>query len=224
MLSTSLLLSSLLPLAISSPIIPRQDFNYTPPLKFGIIAARSTSPIHLQPINANGNTFWIGKETKTYCPRIPNLICPPANETQPTVFAVSEGGAGPGAGLNTLVPGGQRIYVSPTGALSFTTAHSAFIPPGSTIETFKATPGIPYNATTTGSGGAIGRFTFVGWGATTGFLACPVNRDGTGPYQVFADVDGLSDEDVPGGCVDECLGFDALTAAYTAENAVWQYV
>ncbi|KAL8748300.1 MAG: hypothetical protein Q9184_007415 [Pyrenodesmia sp. 2 TL-2023] len=121
-----------------------------------------------------------------------------------------------------MVPGGQRIYVAPSGALSFTTAHSAYIPPGSAVEPFKATAGLPYNATT-GSSGAIGRFTFRGLGAT-GFLACPVNRNRTGPYQVFADVDGLSDEDVPGGCVDKCWRFNALTAPSRPKNAVWQYV
>lgn len=121
----------------------------------------------------------------------------------------------------TIVPGGQRIYVAPTGALSFTTAHSAYIPPGSAVETFEATPGLPYNVTT-GFGGAIGRFIFKGLGGTW-FLACPVNRNGTGPYQVFADLDGLSDEDVPGGCVDKCWGFNALTAPYKPETAVWQY-
>lgn len=111
--------------------------------------------------------------------------------------------------------------MAPTGALSFTTAHSAYKPPGSAVETFMATAGTPYNATT-GVGGTLGHFTFEGLGAT-GFLACPVNRNGTGPYQVFADVEGLSDKDVPGGCVDKCLGFSALTAPYTPEKPVWQY-
>lgn len=99
MLTSGILLSSLLSLALGSPISPRQDDNYTPPLTFGVIAARSASPVHLRSVNANGNAFWIGKDTQTYCPQIPNLVCPPANETQQTVFAVGDGGAGPGAGL-----------------------------------------------------------------------------------------------------------------------------
>ncbi|KAL8904687.1 MAG: hypothetical protein Q9207_003106 [Kuettlingeria erythrocarpa] len=221
MLTSGLLFCSLLTLALGSPIIPRQDYNYTPPYRFGVISSLPTSPIHLGSVNANGNAFWIGKGTQTHCPQIPNLVCPPANETQPTVFAVGNGGAGPGAGLYTMVPGGQSIYVAPTGALGFTTAHSAYIPPGSAVETFRAFPGEPYNATT-GSSGAFGLFTFQGLGAT-GFLACPVNRNVIGPYQVFADVDGLSDEDVPGGCVDKCLGFTALPASNIYEKPVWQY-
>lgn len=118
-------------------------------------------------------------------------------------------------GKDTEVPGGQEIYVAPNGALGFTQAHSASYPPGSALQTFNATIGT--------INGVLGQFTFEGLGAT-GFLACPVNANGTGPYQVFADVKGLSDKDVPGGCKDECLGFDALTAPYNGTAAAWQYV
>lgn len=37
---------------------------------FGLIAARSASPIHLQPISANGDALWIGKPTSKYCPNV----------------------------------------------------------------------------------------------------------------------------------------------------------
>ncbi|KAL8708508.1 MAG: hypothetical protein Q9225_007590, partial [Loekoesia sp. 1 TL-2023] len=180
MLTSAFLFSSLLPLALSSPIAPRQASSY-PPLTFGVIAARSASPVHLQPVNANGLAFWIGKDTATYCPLSNQAQCPPGTET---VFAVGGGGAS----LDTAVPGGQEIYVAPNGALSYTQAHSASSPPGSAFQTF--------NATTGGDNGSLGEFTFTGLGAT-GFLACPVTADG--PYQVFADVEGLSDRDVPGG-------------------------
>ena len=43
---------------------------------------------------------------------------------------------------------------------------------------------------------------------------------------MFANVEGLSDEDVPGGDVASCLGFDALapTAGDDGDVAAWEYV
>lgn len=101
--------------------------------------------------------------------------------------------------------------MAPNGALSYTQAHSAYIPPGSALQTF--------NATLTQSGGPIGFFTFEGLGAT-GWLACPVTKKG--PYQVFADVDALTDHDVPGRRKDKCLGFSMIAAPFDGRSA-WQY-
>ncbi|KAL8832466.1 MAG: hypothetical protein Q9170_004877 [Blastenia crenularia] len=209
MLTSSFLLSSLLPLAIGSPLSPRRSDDYppyVPPVTFGVIAARSTSPIHLQSVNANGTTFWIGKDTSIYCPLANQTDCPNGTDT---IFAVGSDGR---AGLDTVVPGGQEIYVAPTGALSFTIAHSGSYPPGSALQTFNATEG--------GSDGSLGVFTFTGLGAT-GFIACPATPEG--PYQVFADIEGLKDEDVPGGHKDACLGFGALVAPYSGSPA-WEYI
>lgn len=203
MLTSTILLSSLLPLALSSPITPRDDV-YTPPVVFGVIAARSASPIHFQAVNASGQAFWIGKNSATYCPDIPQFECPP---DPGTVFAAG----GEGASLDTVVPGGQQVYVAPTGALSYTRPHSGYIPPGSAVGTF--------NATLTQSGGPIGFFTFEGLGAT-GWLACPVTKNG--PYQVFADIKGLKDKDVPGHHKDKCLGFSMITSPFTGQ-AAWEY-
>lgn len=99
MLNTFAALCTLLPLAFSSPIVPRDD-PFVPPVKFGAIAARSASPIHLQSINANGGAFWIGKNTTTYCPLANQTDCPPGKDT---VFAVGNGGLG-GAGLVQYPP------------------------------------------------------------------------------------------------------------------------
>ncbi|KAL8705726.1 MAG: hypothetical protein Q9201_001160 [Fulgogasparrea decipioides] len=203
--STVALLCSLLPLALGSPITARQASEF-PPVNFGVIAARSASPIHLQSINAAGGAFWIQKDTATYCPLTNQTQCPPGKDS---VFSVGGGGAS----LDTEVPGGQLVYVSPTGALGFTQAHSAYIPPGSALQTF--------NATVTSDNGPIGHFTFEGLGAT-GFIACPASK-GQGPWKVFADIEGLKDEDVPSKCKNDCLGFSALTAPYSNEAAAWQY-
>jgi len=49
---------------------------------------------------------------------------------------------------------------------------------------------------------------------------------GEGPWQVFAAIEGLrdGDGDVPGGCVDECVGFEALTVEYNRTGAAaFQY-
>ena len=60
---------------------------------FTLIAAHSGSPIHLQAINANNGSFWIGKPPLTYCPvpPVPPGDCPPGTET---AFNVENGGCG----------------------------------------------------------------------------------------------------------------------------------
>ena len=47
----------------------------------GLLATRPGSPIHLQPINANGLSFWIGKPTTSYCPLTPQSSCPKGEKT-----------------------------------------------------------------------------------------------------------------------------------------------
>ncbi|KAL8670651.1 MAG: hypothetical protein Q9168_004813 [Polycauliona sp. 1 TL-2023] len=214
MLSTASVLLALLPLALTSPI----DSHHTKPapvLRFGAIAARSTAPFHLQTINASDYSFWIGKDTTTYCPLEPASSCPPGNQT---VLVAGNGG---GASMDTNVPGGQSVYVAPNGKLSYTIAHSASIPPGSAVKTFTAT--IP--PATVDNSYPLGSFNFKGLGAT-GFLACPSHKvdseEGPFPYQVFADVKALSDKDVPSGSKQDCLGFSAVIAEYKGAPT-WQY-
>jgi hypothetical protein len=102
------------------------------------------------------------------------------------------------------VPGGQQVYVGPDGALSFTMAHSADIPPGSLDTGFKNQQG---------TAGGPGDFSPPG----QGFLACPT---GQGQWQVFSDVPGLKP---PTGSINDCLGFDALTEPYTGPTPAWQF-
>ena len=110
------------------------------------------------------------------------------------------------------MPGGQRVYVTGTGRLGFTQAHSSIIPSGAYLFPFTLEPGASF-----------GIYGFSGLGAT-GFLACPV-KNGTAPWQIFANVKGLKDGDVPGKCLRDCLGFDALAPKYTGSGpAAWQYV
>ena len=230
--------TALLPLASCTAILPRQlDETYT---DFGLIAIHSGSPIHLSSINASGNKFWIGKDTTTFCPVIEGLNCSQFKN----ITAFTQGSDSDFLGLvstnhpklvsgvleilssilqNTEVPGGQSVYVGPNGALSFTVAHSAFTPVGSSYESF--------NATVSASASGLGSLTYNG---TEGFVACPTRgRRGhrRGPYQVFVDVNNsLTDKDVPLGCVDECIGLLAATVALDSASegsdalpAAWQY-
>ncbi|KAI4153257.1 MAG: hypothetical protein LQ341_000561 [Variospora aurantia] len=209
MLTETFLLPFFLALGLSSPIASREESSASP-ITFVIIAARSASPVQLQPVNANGNAFWVGKETTSYCPLTDQTRCPRGKST---IFAAGGGGAS----MNVVVPGGQQVYVASNGALRFTTAHSAYIPAGSAVQGFNATIGEV--------NGPLGRFNVSGLGAT-GFLACPTNANGAGPYQVFANVKGLKNTDVPGENQDKCLGFSALTAPVDREDLsafVWQY-
>ncbi|KAL1953326.1 hypothetical protein VTO42DRAFT_3006 [Malbranchea cinnamomea] len=176
------------------------------PGRFTVMALRSASPIHFLPVQAAGQKFWLGGYPATYCPEQVGDACPPGNKTVITGLSY----------LDVLVPGGQQIYVDPNGALSFTQAHSVYIPPGSLIGGFTYTP----HDTEPGRG----TWGFNGGGAT-GWMACPDSKDTESPrWQVFA---ALRNATVPTGNVDDCLGFTAMALQYTSAPeegpAAWQY-
>lgn len=214
-----LLLPLFLSISSSEPIEPRQEGLYQP---FTLIAA---SPIHLQSINANNFTFWIGKPTSSICltKNITIVQCPQGNIT-----AFTWGGYAAGLvselhlytvsitlsnSQNVNVPAGQDVFVARNGALGFSRAHGDWYPDGAT--------GGPFKATFDTVGSVLGQLSFSGNGST-GWLACPVAEEG--PWQILAAVEGLKDGAVPGGCVYERIGFDALTAEYNStEPAAFQY-
>ncbi|KAL2054645.1 hypothetical protein ABVK25_004948 [Lepraria finkii] len=173
---------------------------------FTIIAARSGSPIHLQSINANNGSFWIGKPTLSYCiPEVPPGDCPPGTTT---ALLAGDGGAS----MDADVPGGQDVYISATNAaLSFTEPHTEGGENGTTTN---------FSYTNSTDGGP-GEFSFTGLNAT-GFVACP-SLNGTAPWQIFAALPNLGNKDVPGGNVSACLGFDALGDTYENGTAAYQY-
>ena len=105
------------------------------------------------------------------------------------------------------VPGGQLMYVEPGGAVGYTQAHSAFIPPGSDTTGF----------TLTRAGRDHARWSFEGFGAR-GFMGCP-SADRSF-YQVFAAMENAT---VPTGNVHDCLKFRAIATAFTGGFAAWQY-
>lgn len=119
-----------------------------------------------------------------------------------------------------MVPGGQAIYVAPDGALSFTQAHSAYIPPGSAVTGFSYTP----HETEEGRG-TYG-FNGMGGAGAGGFMACPDSLGAENPdWQVFAAVQNAT---VPTGDTADCLGFKAMALTYTAPHedgpVAWQYI
>ncbi|KAJ5963946.1 uncharacterized protein N7479_003822 [Penicillium vulpinum] len=187
------LASLALPLLAASAPTPEPATNPA----FTVMAMRSASPIHFLQMNAVGQKFWLGGKTTSYCPEQVEPNCPPGDQT---VFAPG------GSSLDTMVPGGQQVYIDPNGALSFTQAHSANIPQGSSRGPFQYAVGDPWS-----------HYTFNGWGAS-GFMACPADDN---RWQVFAAIQNAT---VPHGNVDECLGFSATAITYEGDVPAWQYI
>lgn len=106
--------------------------------------------------------------------------------------------------LRVDVPGGQQIYVAPTGELGYTIAHSASYPAGSGLSPFE------YNPQT--QAGSVGTLTF----ENGDFYACPVEGQ-DGVYQVFAAAYGDQEK-----YASECTGFGFATAEWDGKTA-WQY-
>lgn len=102
------------------------------------------------------------------------------------------------------VPGGQRVYVAPTGELGFTQAHSGYIPPGSLLGPFEYDQGFPF-----------GRYSFDG----RTFLACPSGNEDPS-WQVYVDIQNAI---VPTRNIDDCRPFRAVTEVFLSPPAAWQY-
>jgi hypothetical protein len=112
--------------------------------------------INGQPISACGLHWWIGGPTCAYCPDVvPRDACPPGNTT--VMF--------PSSAMAVMVPGGQQYYLDPFWNVGYTQAHSAYVPPGSTIGGFVAYQG--------------GGFVNLNPGAW-GWVACPSTASGGG--------------------------------------------
>jgi hypothetical protein len=174
------------------------------PSVYGLVIGTDVQPFHFESVNANSGKFWLNlPETATSCPfagTADAANCPtPGNSTAFT-------GAG---SMAVVVPGGQQVYVAPSGALMFTEAHTAAIPDGSVTEpfTFSLEPNAQYGVVGTNALGA------------DGFMACPT--EGSIAYQVFANV---ATAEVPLGNVDDCVVVQPLAIPYTLGTAAaWQY-
>ncbi|KIX94311.1 uncharacterized protein Z520_10021 [Fonsecaea multimorphosa CBS 102226] len=170
----------------------------TPTSWLTVTAYRLGSPIHLLPMNAAGYHFYLGGDTVSYCPtevEEEGGICPPGNQTVLSLCS-----------MGTLVPGSQYLYVTPSGELGYTQAHSVSMPEGSVQcpFTYSKAPGA-----------TIGRLDLRVFGAL-GLVACPTYG---GTWQVFANLKNIT---APRGNVSQCLGFDPL-AFDTPNIGAWQY-
>jgi len=161
---------------------------------FTLLAARSASPIHLRPINAYQEGFWIGEPTQSYCPEQVGSGCPKGDTT--TVAATTESSS---ISMGVIVPGGQQVYIDPTnGAVKYTIPHSAYTPPGSIYDGW----------TLTESSNGVNFLSYV-----DGIIFCPGTDDNT--YQMFAS--GPNTTFGP-----NCLGA-SLVASNASEAGAWEY-
>ncbi|KAI1809012.1 hypothetical protein GGS20DRAFT_468080 [Poronia punctata] len=151
-------------------------------------------------LNARGGKFYVNEDGNPYCPDgVASLDCSQFNGRETNLVVGGDTGT---ASLDVTVPGGQQVYLAPDGSLSFTQAHSAYIPEGSTISGF-------YLDTIDGEGPSPFLFN----DDRTWYL-CPVG-DGSLPqipYQVVASEEPL----------EECVRVEIKT--YTPEGGpVWQF-
>ncbi|KAB5557840.1 carbohydrate-binding module family 52 protein [Coniochaeta sp. 2T2.1] len=130
-----------------------------PTTPFTLTASNPGLPIDGKAVTACGQHWSIDGETCSYCPsQQVGSACPAGNIT--AMFA-SEGRAA----MDTMVPGGQGVYLDPYWNVGYTQAHSAYIPPGSTVEGLVA-----YN------GGGFVNLNGNGYG----WAACPPTASGGG--------------------------------------------
>ncbi|KXJ88478.1 hypothetical protein Micbo1qcDRAFT_178100 [Microdochium bolleyi] len=162
-------------------------------------------------LNAAASAFYTGiSGPATYCPI--DTGCPEIGGT-----VVYDGLTA----MAVMVPGGQAIYVNPSGQVKYTVAHSAYMPLGSyvggwfnqTVVWDCAPPAqvLNFMATTTGDGSP----------AISGIALCPDVSEwlsGTGAsYQLYAKVPGFALQD----CVD-IVGLKVHESP--AELGAWQYL
>lgn len=210
---------------ILAAALPALALAYSPSAQnlsaFTILALNGFASLHgpppafyFDPLRNYNYTVTINGNATTYCP--PYLAaegcCPPGTETvfNTTSAALYSGAASmPNAAsltLNSEVPYGQHIYVTPTGLLKFTRPFE-FFPPGSQYNVFTST-----------------HFDFDGLETfllgfkdnTTAFYAChaPSNAATTNLYHVYAAI--------PAANLTGCLPFSAIAVPYNASfNQGW---
>lgn len=177
--------------ALSSSFFTTASAEY-----FGLLSLRSASPIHYQSVSASDHSLWLNKPTGSFCPDNVKKIggCPVGNTTD---FTSADGTLS----MGTVVPGGQQVYIEPeTGAVKYTTAHSAAVPEGAIVT--------GWHRSEEGSLGYLKN-------EKGGFVACPASGNDKDSWKVFIALECVD-------FADACLSFDALASNLT-EASAWQY-
>ncbi|KAI0133823.1 hypothetical protein BJ170DRAFT_690178 [Xylariales sp. AK1849] len=160
-------------------------------------------------LQAAGNAFYTGMSNPaTYCPTQVVVNCPPIEGT--LVYA----------GLSAMaveVPGGQQVYVNPSGAVMYTQAHSAYMPQGSFV-------GGWFNKTVVSACAPILEvldFLATDGSNAAGVMLCPGTQDfleGTGAsYQLYAMTPSFNATN----CV-QAIGL--IQHGNAADFGCWQYI
>ena len=80
MFTKTFAVAALATIASAAPVEQRQASP-----AFGLISTRSGDiNVHLRTIVANGQRFWLGKETATYCPEVEGLDCATGTSSPPS--------------------------------------------------------------------------------------------------------------------------------------------
>ncbi|KAI1111880.1 hypothetical protein F5Y14DRAFT_442982 [Nemania sp. NC0429] len=188
------------PIAVLTASIPRET-QAEPCGPFYAGAWRIDQPFFVgNSINASGGKFYLNRDTSTYCPAgVQGLNCSLFAGTA-TTLVIGDGSTT--MSLEVTVPGGQQVYIAPDGSLSYTQAHSAYIPTGSTVNGFSRFTSTAFAAPT------------LLYSAGRSWYLCPVTE---GPpreraYQVFATSETIE------GCLDM-----VIRTADAPAGQVWQY-
>ncbi|KAI4724836.1 hypothetical protein E4T49_07426 [Aureobasidium sp. EXF-10728] len=157
-----------------------------PASAFGGVAIHSGSEIQYASINAADGYFWLLKDSQTTCPDVTGLVC---SNTTSTQFV----GGDNTLSLDTVVPGGQQVFVGVDGSLGFTAPHSAATRPGAVSTGFSVA-----------QEGQHIQFQGQDW------LACPID----GHYGIYAAAIAKN--------AAACTGF-AFRVAESSAPAAWEY-
>ncbi|MCJ1258986.1 hypothetical protein MMC24_006820 [Lignoscripta atroalba] len=233
MLHQVVLLAALPFLASTTPVVEKLHVRATnaapkPTISglFTLTAASRNRTINHLKVEALGNLYVGSSGPATYCPEFLGEFCPPGDET---VFY-------PGLDLDVLVPGGQQTYVAPDGLVSYTRAHTTFMPIGSYTNGWSWTPynsssyhypgsgrhwyhHCPFNDTRYDCDHGTGIYTFKSPDEEQGgMMACPPPASAA---QNGFDIYGIT----PGFVREGCVRLDGLrTHPYTGLVQAWQYI
>ncbi|KAJ9129571.1 Carbohydrate-binding module family 52 protein [Coniochaeta hoffmannii] len=169
-----------------------------PSTPFTLTASNPSLPIDGKSVTACGQHWSVGGQTCSYCPSAVGAACPAGNIT---AVIASDGRAA----MDTMVPGGQVVYLDPYWNVGYSQAHSAYIPPGRTLTGLAAYKG----------GGFVNLN-----GNGYGWVACPPAASGGGGDSWNLVAKNASNAGTLGNCYGINLKINELPQGTTG---AWQY-